>query len=127
MRKVVYCGSAFHGGRNDLDELWADVGPFVGIERIRSQQDLVSGIEVVPCRLGTTIRTLAQHDDYVAVTFSDASSDVYDLVVGADGISSTVRTLVLGAISPAYTGAMALRSVAPDPALRPQGPAVSFG
>jgi 2-polyprenyl-6-methoxyphenol hydroxylase-like FAD-dependent oxidoreductase len=102
----------------DLEKLWGDVGPFVGIERTRLQQVLVAGIEGVPCRLGITIRTLTQHDGYVAVTFSDSSSDIYDLVVGADGITSTVRMLVLGAISPAYSGAMAWRSIAP---IRPCG------
>src|SRR6516165_9564350 len=38
---------------NDLDELWGDVGPFVGIERMRLQQVLVAGIKDLPCRLGT--------------------------------------------------------------------------
>lgn len=39
----------------------------------------------------------------------------YDLVVGADGISSKVRTLMMGAISPAYTGQW------PGAASRPSG------
>jgi 2-polyprenyl-6-methoxyphenol hydroxylase-like FAD-dependent oxidoreductase len=42
----------------------------------------------------------------------------YDLVIGADGITSTVRSLVFNAIAPSYTGAMAWRSVAP---IRPCG------
>jgi len=72
----------------------------------------------VPCRLGTWVRSLTQHDDRVSVTFSDGSSGIYDLVVVADGISSTVRSLALGTTPPAYTGAMAWRSVAP---VRPRG------
>jgi 2-polyprenyl-6-methoxyphenol hydroxylase-like FAD-dependent oxidoreductase len=103
---------------SDLEALWGDVGPCIGIERTRLQQILVAGIEGIPCRLGTSLRCLTQHHDRVSVTFSDASSGTYDLVVGADGISSTVRTLALDTISPTYTGAMAWRSIAP---IRPRG------
>jgi 2-polyprenyl-6-methoxyphenol hydroxylase-like FAD-dependent oxidoreductase len=54
----------------------------------------------------------------VSVAFGDDLSSSFDLVVGADGISSTVRALTLGTIAPAYTGAMAWRSIAP---IRPRG------
>jgi 2-polyprenyl-6-methoxyphenol hydroxylase-like FAD-dependent oxidoreductase len=104
--------------RNDLGDLWGDTEPFIGIERMRLQQILVSGIAGLPCRLGTAIRSLTQHDDHVSVVFSDGSLGAYDLVVGADGITSAVRKLAFAAISPAYTGAMAWRSIAP---IRPQG------
>jgi len=103
---------------SDLDALWGDVGPFIGIERMRLQQVLVESVSSVPCRLGMSIRSLTQQDDRVSVTFSDGLSGSYDLVVGADGISSTVRALALSAPSPAYTGAMAWRSIAP---IRPRG------
>ena len=103
---------------NDLKALWGDVGPFIGIERTRLQQILVAGIRGVPYRLGVSIQALVEHDDRVSVAFADGSSAVYDLVVGADGISSTVRALTLSTTPPAYTGAMAWRSVAP---IRPCG------
>jgi 2-polyprenyl-6-methoxyphenol hydroxylase-like FAD-dependent oxidoreductase len=103
---------------SDLEALWGDVGPFIGIERTRLQQVLVAGAEGVPCRLGTWVRSLTRHDDRVSVAFSDGSSGHYDLVVGADGISSTVRALALSTMPPVYTGAMAWRSVAP---IRPRG------
>jgi FAD-dependent urate hydroxylase len=93
---------------SDVEALWGDVGPFIGIGRTRLQQILVAGVTGV-----------AQHDDRVSVTFSDGSSGSYDLVVGADGISSTVRALALSRKPPAYTGAMAWRSIAP---IRPHGP-----
>jgi 2-polyprenyl-6-methoxyphenol hydroxylase-like FAD-dependent oxidoreductase len=103
---------------NDLEDLWGDTGPFIGIERMRLQQILVGGIAGLPCRLGTAIRSLTQFDDRVSVMFSDGSVGAYDLVVGADGIASAVRRLALETISPAYTGAMAWRSIAP---IRPHG------
>ncbi len=103
---------------SDLEALWGDVGPCIGIERTRLQQALVVGVEGIPCRLGMSIQSLTQHDDRVSVDFSDGSSGTYDLVVGADGISSTARALALSTTTPAYTGAMAWRSVAP---IRPHG------
>jgi 2-polyprenyl-6-methoxyphenol hydroxylase-like FAD-dependent oxidoreductase len=103
---------------SDLEALWGDVGPCIGIARERLQQALVMGVEGVPCRLGTSLHALRQDDDNVSVTFSDGSSRNYGIVVGADGISSTVRSLTISATPPAYTGAMAWRSVAP---IRPRG------
>jgi 2-polyprenyl-6-methoxyphenol hydroxylase-like FAD-dependent oxidoreductase len=103
---------------NDLEALWQDIGPCIGIERVRLQQILVAGVEGIPCRLGMSIRSLKQFGNGVSVAFDDGSSDSYGLVVGADGISSNVRALTLGTIAPAYTGAMAWRSIAP---IRPRG------
>jgi 2-polyprenyl-6-methoxyphenol hydroxylase-like FAD-dependent oxidoreductase len=91
---------------------------FTGIERLRLQEVLVAGVEGVPCRLGISISSLTENADRVSVVFSDGSSGAYDLVVGADGISSTVRALALSPVRPTYTGGMAWRSVAP---IRPRG------
>jgi 2-polyprenyl-6-methoxyphenol hydroxylase-like FAD-dependent oxidoreductase len=119
LRRWFFCDMAGEIlSENDLEALWSGVGPCIGIERTRLQHVLVSGIAGIPHRLGTSIRSLTQHRDRVSVAFSDASSGSYDLVVGADGISSTVRALTLGTITPAYTGAMAWRSIAP---IRPCG------
>jgi 2-polyprenyl-6-methoxyphenol hydroxylase-like FAD-dependent oxidoreductase len=54
----------------------------------------------------------------VSVGFSDGSTGDYDLVVGADGIRSTVRALTLADAGPSDLGAMNWRSVAP---IRPAG------
>ena len=104
--------------KNELEPLWGDVGAFIGIERIRLQQILVAGIEGVGCRRGTVVLSLTQHDDRVSVAFSDGALEDYDLVVGADGITSTVRALAFGSGTPSYTGAMSWRSLAP---IRPRG------
>jgi 2-polyprenyl-6-methoxyphenol hydroxylase-like FAD-dependent oxidoreductase len=79
---------------------------------------LAQGVADVPCRLGTAVTSLAQDDRGVRVAFSDGTSGAYDLVVGADGIRSTVRALTLGAAPPTYLGAMNWRSTAP---VRPAG------
>jgi 2-polyprenyl-6-methoxyphenol hydroxylase-like FAD-dependent oxidoreductase len=54
----------------------------------------------------------------VQVGFCDGSSGEYDLVVGTDGLGSTVRELALGAASIGYTGVMIWRSLIPT---RPPG------
>jgi 2-polyprenyl-6-methoxyphenol hydroxylase-like FAD-dependent oxidoreductase len=102
----------------DLEALWGDVGPCVGIERVKLQQALLRGVADVRCRLGTAVTSLVEDDRRVSVGFSDGSTGHYDLVVGADGINSTVRTLTLTATAPSDLGAMNWRSTAP---IRPGG------
>ena len=102
----------------DLDTLWGHVGPFIGIERSKLHRVLVAAAAVVPLRLNTSLVSLSQNDRRVSVRFSDGSAGEYDLVVGADGISSTVRKLVLSSTVPVDLGAMNWRSVSPT---RPLG------
>ncbi len=102
----------------DLEELWGEVGPCIGIERPRLQQVLLAGAAAVPCRLGTSITSLTQDEQRVSVGMSSGEIRDYDLIVGADGIYSTVRRLTLGSIPPGYTGLMVWRSLVPK---RPRG------
>jgi 2-polyprenyl-6-methoxyphenol hydroxylase-like FAD-dependent oxidoreductase len=65
----------------------------------------------VPVRLGTTVTEL--HDgDAADVTFSDGSTGSYDLVVGADGVHSTIRALAFGDTAAGYVGQACWRFVA---------------
>ncbi len=102
----------------DLEALWGEVGPCIGITRPKLQHALLAGAAAVPCRLDTAVTSLIQDEYCVSVGFSDGSRVDYDLVVGADGISSTVRGLTLGSAPPGYTGVMIWRSLAPT---RPRG------
>jgi 2-polyprenyl-6-methoxyphenol hydroxylase-like FAD-dependent oxidoreductase len=45
---------------------------------------------------GDTVTGIVQGDNTVTVTFDKAAPRTFDLVVGADGVHSTVRTLVFG-------------------------------
>lgn len=91
----------------------------VGISRPALQRVLGGaakelGAEV---RLGVTVEALEDDGAKVHVTFSDRSSCVYDLVVGADGIYSQMRDLILpDAEKPQYTGQAVWRYNLPRPA-----------
>lgn len=102
----------------DLESLWGEVGPFIGIARAKLQQVLLAGAVAVPSRLSTSVLSVTQDEQRVRVGFSDGDTRDYDLVVGADGIASTVRRLTLSVEKPVYAGQMTWRSLAP---IRPRG------
>jgi 2-polyprenyl-6-methoxyphenol hydroxylase-like FAD-dependent oxidoreductase len=52
--------------------------------------------DVVPVHFGTSIEKLDVRSASVAVELSDGKHEIYDLVIGADGIHSNVRRLVWG-------------------------------
>ena len=102
----------------DLEELWSEVGPSLAMTRVRLHEVLLAGAAAASPRLGVSLIALAQHDRRVRASFSDGASGDYDLVIGADGIHSTVRALAVGAYSPSYAGQLVWRSVV---ATRPPG------
>jgi 2-polyprenyl-6-methoxyphenol hydroxylase-like FAD-dependent oxidoreductase len=90
-----------------------------GITRTRLHEILTTAVRAsgATLRLGVTFSTIEQDDDGVDVTFTDATSGRYDLVIGADGISSAVRTAVFpDAPEPEYTGQVVWRYNLPRPA-----------
>ena len=119
-------GSRFHtadgqllGEVPALDLLGPKYPPMNGITRPKLHaifQDAfrASGASI---ELGYTVATIDQDDDRVAVTFSDGTDGEYDLVIGADGIHSLVRSLVFGQSHKAeYTGQVVWRYNVPRPA-----------
>ena len=65
-------------------------------------------------RMGTTVASLEQKPDSVAVTFSSGDSAEYDLVVGFDGINSQIRHDYFGArYDPTPVGGVAWRCPLP--------------
>jgi 2-polyprenyl-6-methoxyphenol hydroxylase-like FAD-dependent oxidoreductase len=111
----------------NLEEVWSNLGPCIAIDRPRLQKILLAGAAAIPYRLDTSVTSLMQGEQRVQVSFNDGSSSDYDLVVGANGISSTVRTLMMGPIPPDYTGLMIWRSLVPIPPPDPTNFRIMFG
>ena len=56
---------------------------------------------------------LSQHGTTVRMTFTNGATAEADAVIGADGVHSVVREILLGAEKPTYTGRVAYRTVFP--------------
>ncbi|MEU8635876.1 FAD-dependent oxidoreductase [Amycolatopsis sp. NPDC048633] len=65
--------------------------PRPDLARILHDRAAATGAKI---RFGLTAAALVQHSDHVDVTFSDGTASRYDLVVGADGIRSTIRRML---------------------------------
>jgi FAD-dependent urate hydroxylase len=66
--------------------------------------------------MGVTVTGLAHRPDSVSVDFSDGTTGDYELVIGADGIHSTVRRLAFGsAAAPRPVGQVGWRFLALRP------------
>ncbi|WP_298865662.1 FAD-dependent monooxygenase [uncultured Gimesia sp.] len=71
-------------------------GPNLSCTRPQLIKLLHSGIGDTDLRFNTSLESLNQEGEEVTATFSDGTSETFDLVVGADGLHSKVRSLVFG-------------------------------
>lgn len=62
---------------------------------------------------GERIRSLTQDDAGVTLEFEGGGRETFDVVIGADGIHSRVRTALFGEEYPRFTGVVSFRSVVP--------------
>jgi 2-polyprenyl-6-methoxyphenol hydroxylase-like FAD-dependent oxidoreductase len=81
---------------------WPAVGGMMRptLHRILREAAVAKGVSA---RTGTTVSTLEQRPDGVEVELSDGSRETYDLVLGADGLRSQIRTTVWGDEAPGPT------------------------
>ncbi|MGE0432008.1 MAG: FAD-dependent monooxygenase [Planctomycetota bacterium] len=104
--------------QTDPSSLTATLDPsmlsFVTIHRGELHTALIDGVGGIErIRLNTTVDRLDDEDRRVNVTFSDGRREHYDVVVGADGIHSKVRDLLLGPTVLQYSGYTCWRVIAP--------------
>lgn len=64
--------------------------------------------------LGRRLKSLVQDDAGVLLQFEDGSSARHEVLIGADGIHSRVRSALFGEESPRFTGVVSYRSVVPS-------------
>jgi 2-polyprenyl-6-methoxyphenol hydroxylase-like FAD-dependent oxidoreductase len=99
----------------DVDDVWNGVGACLALHRATLHQVLLAGADDVPVRWGQTTQAMTIDGDGVRVEFSDGVADHYDLVLGADGLHSTVRRLVFDAPAPCPVGQHTRRFVVTRP------------
>lgn len=79
----------------------------VGISRLALHQVLCSTASELGAAIATgkTVTAFHQQPHHVEVTFDDHSQESYDLLIGADGIYSTIRQMLYGdRFTPRFTG-----------------------
>ena len=69
--------------------------------------------------LGKELQRIEQSAESVTAYFADGAQATADLIVGADGFRSTVRTQILPGVEPVYAGYVAWRGLVPESALSP--------
>ncbi len=104
-------------GSTDFAALAPEFGPTIAIHRADLHDVLRAGAGDLPVTLGASVERLRQDEAGVDVRFTTGKEERFDLVVGADGLRSTVRGLVFGEIAPVYSGYTCWRFVldAPGP------------
>jgi 2-polyprenyl-6-methoxyphenol hydroxylase-like FAD-dependent oxidoreductase len=94
----------------ELTPPWAGLDqPYVEIRRRALHDVLIEGVDV-PIRMGTTVTHLERSPGALVVTLSDRTTATYRLVVGAEGVYSTVRAHV-ASVEPRYVGQMYWRGI----------------
>jgi salicylate hydroxylase len=68
--------------------------------------------------IGHRLVDLVDHGDHVTAVFANGARSEVDLLVGADGIHSAVRSILFGPESPRFTGCVAYRGLVPADRLR---------
>jgi salicylate hydroxylase len=64
------------------------------------------------------LRSLSQMDAGVQLVFEDGGQALHDVVLGADGIHSKVRSALFGEEQPRFTGVVSFRAVVPTDKVR---------
>jgi len=96
VESYVICSDAGRTLRNyDLGRINRRFGPIRGISRGALIDLLYNAAEGLTVRTGTTVESLEERNGEVAVVFSDGTSESFDLVIGADGLHSDIRSMIL--------------------------------
>jgi len=82
------------------------------MHRADLQAALLAALPEDTVRLGATLESFSQDGETVVAHFNDGREESADLLVGADGLRSTVRARVLDEGPPRYAGFTAWRGIA---------------
>ena len=87
--------------------------PYYTAHRADLLDVLLGGLGTESFHLGSRIERFDQDDDSVTITLAGGSTATGDILIGADGIHSTVRGQMFGKELPRYTGNVAWRGLVP--------------
>lgn len=77
------------------------------------QESLLSMVVSESLQLGKRLADISESPSGVCLSFADGSSAEADIVIGADGINSRLREILLGPERPDYSGEVAYRAILP--------------
>jgi salicylate hydroxylase len=87
--------------------------PQLTIHRADIIAALAEAFPIANIQFSKRLKTVTESDQGVTLLFEDGTQDTVDLVVGADGIHSRVRTALFGEEYPRFTGVVSFRAVVP--------------
>ena len=88
-------------------------GPFVNIHRADLHRILQGALAPGTIRFGHKVTGIDEAPEGLQLTFESGASAEADIAIGADGIRSKVREIILGAEEPRFIGRIAPRAVFP--------------
>ncbi|HWC30918.1 MAG TPA: FAD-dependent monooxygenase [Dehalococcoidia bacterium] len=87
--------------------------PYLCMHRGDLHSALLSVVPEPSVHLGKKLTGIEQRNGGVTLAFSDGTTVVADAVIGADGLHSVVREILLGPETPRFSGRVAYRAVFP--------------
>jgi 2-polyprenyl-6-methoxyphenol hydroxylase-like FAD-dependent oxidoreductase len=90
------------------------LGPMIALSRPALHAALLAATRALGVSTQSSVAVVAVDADSTTLQFGDGNRDSFDLVVGADGIHSSVRTAVVGDVAKRYSGVTCWRGVVPD-------------
>jgi salicylate hydroxylase len=87
--------------------------PYFGIHRADLQRILGSALGTAGLHLGHRLTNLVEQGDTIGLEFANGRVVEADLVIGADGVRSAVRTFITGTEETVYSGTSAFRGIVP--------------
>ena len=92
--------------------------PYLCMHRAVLHDALASVVPAGVIHLNRKLVGLDQSDDQVTLTFTDGARAQADAVIGADGVHSLVREIIIGPDAPIHKGRIAYRAIYPAALLR---------
>jgi len=105
--------TAAHPVRHDNAYVSRFGAPYLGIHRADLQKTLSAAFGLNNLHLGCRLVNIVEDNTSVVIEFANGRVEHADIVVGADGVRSTVRRWVTGADDSIYSGTSAFRGIVP--------------